>query len=64
MTENGYESIGFIMENKAGHKPLSTYALTVDEVETRTGLDFFHALPDDVESRTESTFGLSVWNLK
>ena len=52
------------MENKAGHKPLSTYALTVDEVETRTGLDFFPALPDDVESRTESTFGLSVWNLK
>ena len=57
MTENGYESIGFIMENKAGHKPLSTYAVTVDEVESRTGLDFFPALPDDIESRTESHWG-------
>jgi endonuclease G len=32
LTPAGYESIGFIMENKAGHKPLSTYAVTVDEV--------------------------------
>lgn len=63
-TAFGYESIGFIMENKAGHKPLSTYALSVDEVESRTGLDFFPALPDDQESRTESTYSLSVWGLK
>jgi endonuclease G len=63
-TAFGYESIGFIMENKAGHKRLSTYALTVDEVESRTGLDFFPALPDDVESRTESTYSLSVWGIK
>lgn len=60
-TDNGYESIGFIMENKAGHKALSTYALTVDEVESRTGLDFFPALPDDVESRVESTYNKLIW---
>ena len=64
LTPNGYESIGFIMENKAGHKPLSTYALSVDEVESRTGLDFFHALPDDIESKIESTYDSSLWNLK
>lgn len=63
-TEHGYESIGFIMENKAGHKPLSTYAMTVDEVESRTGLDFFSALSDDIESKIESTYSLPVWNLK
>jgi endonuclease G len=60
-TPNGYESVGFIMENKAGHKPLSTYALTVDEVEARTGLDFFAGLPDEVEARVESTFNPLVW---
>lgn len=60
----GYQSIGFIMENKAGHKPLTTYVLSVDEVESRTGLDFFPALPDDMESGIESTFNLSVWNLE
>ena len=61
LTPSGYESIGFIMENKAGHKPLSTYAVTVDEVESRTGLDFFPALSDDVESRVESTYNKLVW---
>ncbi|MCQ2069110.1 MAG: DNA/RNA non-specific endonuclease [Bacteroidaceae bacterium] len=64
LTPNGYESIGFIMENKAGHKPLSTYAMTVDEVESRTGLDFFHTLPDDIEKKVESTYNPSVWNLE
>ncbi len=63
-TDYGYQSIGFIMENKAGHKPLATYALTVDEVEQRTGLDFFSALPDDIESGAESAYTLSVWNIK
>lgn len=63
-TENGYESIGFIMENKAGHKALSTYAVTVDEVESKTGLDFFPALPDDVESRVESTYNSLIWLTK
>ena len=61
LTPNGYESIGFIMENKAGHKPLSTYALTVDEVESRTGLDFFPSLPDDIEAKIESTYSLPLW---
>jgi len=63
-TPRGYESIGFIMENKAGHKPLSTYAMTVDEVESRTGLDFFPALPDDIESQIESIYSLYVWDIK
>ncbi len=56
LTDSGYECIGFIMENKAGHKPLESYAVTVDEVESITGLDFFPALPDDIESEIESTY--------
>ena len=43
-TPSGYQSIGYIMENKAGHKPLSTYETTIEEVETITGLDFFPAM--------------------
>lgn len=62
-TKSGYESIGFIMNNEAGHKPLTTYAKTVDEVEEITGLDFFSLLPDKVERRVESTYNLPIWNL-
>ena len=62
-TNKGYESVGFIMNNEAGHKPLQTYAKTVDEIESITGLDFFSLLPDKVENKVESTFNLSTWDL-
>lgn len=35
--------------------PLSAFSLPVAEVERRTGLDFFNALPVDVQARLEST---------
>ena len=62
-TNSGYEAIGFIMKNEAGHKPLSTYVKTVDEVEEITGLNFFSLLPKKVEKKVEATYNLSVWNL-
>ena len=62
-TKGGYESIGFIMNNEAGHKPLTTYVKTVDEVEEITGLDFFSLLPDKVEKKIEAAYNLSIWNL-
>jgi endonuclease G len=36
-------------------EPLTHFRTTVDEVETRTGLDFFSILEDDEENRLEST---------
>lgn len=62
--QNGYETIGFVMKNEAGHKPLKTYAKTVKEVEAMTGLDFFSLLPDRIERKVESTYNLSVWELE
>lgn len=62
-TKEGYGSIGFIMNNEAGHKPLTTYVKTVDEIEAITGLDFFSTLPDKIERQTESTYQLSTWEL-
>ena len=62
-TNSGYEAIGFIMNNEAGHRPLTTYVKTVDEVEEITGLNFFSLLPKKVERKVESVYNLSVWNL-
>ena len=44
-TRQGWTSIGFIMPNQAGNRPLMTYMLSVDEVEAQTGIDFFYNLP-------------------
>ncbi len=45
---------GFVFRNEAGSHPLTYYQLSVDEVEQRTGMDFFPSLPDDVEQRIEA----------
>lgn len=59
----GWTSIGFIMPNKAGNRPLMTYMLTVDEVEEQTGLDFFYNLSDSIEALVESDYSISDWTL-
>lgn len=44
---------GFVFKNEAGSRDLNYYLLTVDEVEELTHMDFFSALPDDVEDAIE-----------
>ena len=46
-------ALGFYFENKAGERPLSEYLVSVDKLEDMTGLDFFSALPDDLENQLE-----------
>lgn len=48
------QAIAFVMRNAAQEYPPISYAVSVDSVEALTGLDLFHALPDDVESRIEA----------
>lgn len=57
------EAIGFIMPNMSGKNKLVKYAITVDEVESETGIDFFPSLPDDVENECESQLNLTFWKL-
>lgn len=54
-------AIGFIYKNKSGNRPKGDYVNTVDEVERITGLDFFPALPDEIESRVEAEASLDDW---
>ena len=57
-------TIGFIYENVAGRRPMSTYAMTVDEVEEITGIDFFPSLPDKIEKRVEAEVDFMKWVVK
>lgn len=62
-------SIGFILEHKdykdTSNKFLSELprksAVSIDELEEKTGIDFFCNLPDDVEKIVESSYSLSQW---
>lgn len=49
--------IGFIMPNKKIKDPIANYAVSVDCVETVTGIDFFYALPNSIENALEAYSG-------
>ena len=53
--------IAFIYPNGHSSGRLRQYAVSVDEVERLTGLDFFPTLPPDEQHRLESTVHLDAW---
>ncbi|MBO5024919.1 MAG: DNA/RNA non-specific endonuclease [Bacteroidaceae bacterium] len=71
--KNGtYSSIAFYMEHKEygytykNHVSMSEMAknvVTVDELEDLTGIDFFHNLPNTIESAVERQYSLNVWGI-
>ena len=62
--ENGVvNTIGFVYENISGRRPMSTYAMTVDEVEELTNIDFFPSLPDKIENTVENEVDFSKWTV-
>lgn len=68
--KNGaYSSIAFCMEHKDyGRGPharsvMAKHAMSVDQLEEFTGIDFFHNLPDKAEIGTETSYSLNVWGL-
>ena len=64
-TRNGHpKAIGFIFKNLSGNHPLKNYVNSVDEVERITGIDFFPALPDDVEKKVEAMQDLNLWSFR
>lgn len=58
-----YKSIAFWFEHKAHPSPysLQDYAVSVEELEELTGIDFFHNLADDIELTVEKQYNLQDW---
>ena len=62
--KGSWSAIGFLFANEAGHKNLSTYAMSIEDLQIVTDLDFFYNLPDKIEEEVEATYSLSDWDLK
>jgi endonuclease G len=58
------KAIGFVLPNKKGEKNLEEYAISVDEVEKLTNIDFFVNLPDEIEEQLESSYDVKDWQFK
>ena len=55
------KGIAFLQTNGANEYPTISYAVSIDSVETLTGIDFFASLPEDVQHRIESAFDTKAW---
>jgi endonuclease G len=57
-------AIAFMMPNQLCEYPTESYALSIDSLESITGIDFFPALDDDLEHQLESGFDIKAWRGK
>lgn len=55
-------AVAFILNNQGSTANLKTFVCNIDQIETLTGIDFFSALPDDVENKLESSIYTSNWS--
>lgn len=62
--KNGqYKAIGFYIEHKSDKsKNIKACAKSIDELESLTGLDFYHNLPDEIENAVEAKYNESDWS--
>ncbi|MBN2612358.1 MAG: DNA/RNA non-specific endonuclease [Bacteroidales bacterium] len=58
------KGFGFMIKSSLSTGALKPTAMSIDEVEKITGIDFFSSLPDEDEEKIESGFNLSDWNFE
>lgn len=65
-TGNTYKALAFWTNHTndaQSNTSISSCVITIDELERRTGIDFFCNLPDDIENVVESAVDTSFWNI-
>ena len=61
----GYAAMAFWSEQTNEYRTSETllsHAMSIDELEALTGIDFFCNLPDNIETQVEKTFNVSSWS--
>ncbi len=59
--KNGvYNALGVWSPHETGS---TTEYISIDELEKRTGIDFFCNLPDDIEAKVEASYDSSYWGI-
>ena len=61
ITDGKHKAIAFVIPNKPSDKSFYEYVVSIDEIEAKTGIDFFPNLPDSVEVKMERTIDLKAW---
>lgn len=54
--------IAFLVPHQNSDKPLYEFVVSVDELEAKTGIDFFYNLPDEIENELEENSNYKSWS--
>ena len=57
-------AIGFVLPHQKISGNLQGFAVTVDKAEEITGINFFPALPDNIEENLELSLDINKWSFK
>jgi endonuclease G len=63
-TKPEIKAIAFLLPHEESTKPLYSFVVSIDELEKRTGIDFFSELPDDLENTLESSKNYKNWSFR
>lgn len=61
-SEPEIKAIAFLVPHKDSNKPLYDFVVSIDKIEALTGIDFFPALPDDLENKLEESTNYKKWS--
>lgn len=60
-SDEKYKAISFLIPNEKSSSSYYDFTVSIDEIETLTGIDFFPKLDDSIESKLESEINLQAW---
>ncbi len=58
---NQYKMIGFLVPHQDSDEPLYKFVVSVDEIEQKTGIDFYPNLNDAIENNLEKSVNYKEW---
>lgn len=59
--KGNYKMLAFLIPNEKSSKPIFNYVISVDQLESITGIDFFLKLEDSLENSLEKNVDLNSW---
>lgn len=59
-----FQAIAFLIPNEGSSNSFYEYAVSIDDIEERTGLDFLRGLDNRLEDKIESQLDLKAWGKK
>ncbi len=63
-TKPEIKAIAFLMPHQKSDEPLYKFVVSIDEIEEKTGIDFFPNLPDELEDKLEKSKDYKNWSFR